>query len=277
MKHVFLLGFPVGHSISPAMQNAALRDLRINWQYELLETPPAKLRDTVARLRNNDCIGANVTIPHKQAVMKWIDEVSERARKIGAVNTIIKRDGKLLGDNTDAYGVLQSLIDENVLLTFASAVILGAGGAARGTVFALGEAGVSRLAILNRTPSRADALADFVRQQFPNIVVTTNNVDAINSADIVINTTSVGMTPNTDASPMPNEIAFPRDAIAFDLVYRPLQTKFLRDAEIVGAKTIGGLGMLVHQGALSLKLWTGKDAPVSVMRDAAENALRNTQ
>jgi shikimate dehydrogenase len=277
MKHVFLLGFPVGHSISPTMQNAALRDLGIDWQYELLETSPDKLRDTVARLRNDDCIGANVTIPHKQAVMEWLDEVSERAQKIGAVNTIIKRDGKLLGDNTDAYGVLQSLIEENVLLCYSAAVVFGAGGAARGTVFALGEAGVSRITILNRTQSRADALADFVRQQFPNVVVTTNKTEAIDSADIIINTTSVGMTPYTNASPMPNGITFPRNAIAFDLVYRPLQTKFLRDAENAGAKTIGGLGMLVHQGALSLKLWTRKDAPVSVMRDAAENALRNTQ
>jgi shikimate dehydrogenase len=277
MKRVFLLGFPVGHSISPTMQNAALRHLGIDWQYELLETSPDKLRDTVARLRNDDCIGANVTIPHKQAVMEWLDEVSDRARKIGAVNTIIKRDGKLLGDNTDAYGVLQSFVEENISLRNARVVVFGAGGAARGTMFALGEAGVSSIAILNRTQARADVLADFVRQQFPNVVVTTNKFETINVADIIINTTSVGMIPNTNASPMPNGTAFPRAAIAFDLVYRPLQTKFLRDAENVGAKAIGGLGMLVHQGALSLKLWTRKDAPVSVMRDAAENALRNTQ
>ena len=277
MKRIFLLGFPVGHSISPAMQNAALCDLGIDWRYELLETPPGDLRDTVARLRKDDCVGANVTIPHKQAVMEWLDEVSDRAQKIGAVNTIIKRDDKLLGDNTDAYGVLQSFAEENVSLRDTRVVVFGAGGAARGTVFALGEAGVSSIAILNRTQARADALANFVRQQFPNVVVTTNNVDAVKTADIIINTTSVGMMPHTDTSPMPNEIAFPRDTIAFDLVYRPLQTKFLRNAESVGAKTIGGLGMLVHQGALSLKLWTGKDAPVSVMRDAAENALRNTQ
>jgi shikimate dehydrogenase len=276
MKHVFLLGYPVGHSISPAMQNAALRDLGIDWRYELLATPPDKLRETIACLRNDDCIGANVTIPHKQAVMEWLDEVSERARKIGAVNTIIKRDGKLLGDNTDAYGVSQSLVEENVLLRDKRVVVLGAGGAARGTVFALGEAGVSSITILNRTQSRADVLADFVRQQFPNVVVATNRVEAINSADIIINTTSVGMTPNVDASPMPNTMSFPSHAIAFDLVYRPLETKFLRDAKNAGAKTVGGLGMLVHQGALSLQLWTGREAPVPVMWQAAKDTLRNS-
>ena len=277
MKRVFLLGYPVGHSISPAMQNAALRNLGIDWQYELLATPPDKLSETVARLRSDDCSGANVTIPHKQAVMECMDEVSERARKIGAVNTIIKRDGKLLGDNTDAYGVLQSLVEEHVLLRDKHVAVLGAGGAARGTVFALGEAGVSSITILNRTQSRADVLADFVRQQFPNVVVKTNNIKAIDTADIIINTTSVGMAPNVDASPMPSDVAFPSSAIAFDLVYRPLETKFLRDAKNVGAKTVGGLGMLVHQGALSLHLWTGCDAPVQVMWDAARDALHNTQ
>jgi len=277
MKRIFLLGYPVSHSISPAMQNAALHDLGIDWQYELLATPPNQLRDTVARLRDADCIGANITIPHKQAVMQFLDATSERARQIGAVNTLVKRDGKLIGDNTDVYGVLQTLVDEHVSVRGARVVVLGAGGAARGTVFALGEAGVASIAILNRTPAHAHTLADFTREQFPNVAVTVNNIKALNDAELIINTTSVGMTPHTNASPMPEGISFPRRAIAFDLVYRPLQTRFLKDAERAGAKTISGLGMLVHQGALSLKLWTGRDAPAQMMWNAASNALRTTE
>ncbi len=275
MMRVFLLGYPLGHSLSPAMQNAAFRAVGLPWHYELLETPREELRAAVARLRGEDCAGANVTIPHKQAIIEFLDDVTDTAREIGAVNTIVKRGDKLIGENTDAYGFLQSLRGARVEPHNARVVILGAGGAARAVAFALASAGVASIAILNRTEAHALALTDALRNKYPHLALAVNRAEAITDATLVVNATSVGMTPRADESPMPG--AFPRSAVAFDLVYRPMQTQFLRDAERAGAQTIGGIGMLVHQGAAAFKLWTGRDAPVAVMVEAAEAALRETE
>lgn len=275
MKRVFLLGYPLGHSISPAMQNAAFRAIGLDWQYELLETLPAELGGVVALMRADDCAGANVTIPHKQAIVELMDDVTARARKIGAVNTVFKRDGKLIGDNTDGHGFAQALRDAKVDPRDKCVAILGAGGAARAVAVTVSELGAVHIAILNRTLPRAQSLADFLRASFPNAVITVNDESAIAAAYLIVNATSVGMSPRVDESPMP--IAFPREAVAFDLVYRPAETPFLRDASRAGAQTIGGLGMLVHQGAAAFTLWTGRDVPVDVMFQAAESALRETE
>ena len=275
MKHVFLLGDPVAHSISPAMQNAAFRALALDWQYESLETLQAELARVVAQLRAADCAGANVTIPHKEAIVDWLDGMTDRARQIGAVNTIVQREGKLIGDNTDGYGFTHCLRDAEVDPRNKLVAILGAGGAARAVAVAVAELGVARIVILNRTIVRAESLAMFLRASFSHIAIAVNDVSALAHSDLVVNATSVGMTPREDESPMP--VAFPRGAVVVDLVYRPAETKFLRDAARAGAQTIGGLGMLVHQGAAAFKLWTGRDAPVDVMTAAAEMALRNTQ
>ena len=275
VKRVFLLGYPIAHSLSPAMQNAAFRALDLNWRYELLETPHEDLRAVVTRLRANDCAGANVTIPHKQAVIEWLDELGEDARRIGAVNTIVKRADRLIGENTDGYGFLQSLRDAQVDARGAHVAILGAGGAAHAVAFAAADAGVANIALVNRTEAHAVRLADALRQHFPQLAVTVNRRESIKDATLIVNATSVGMSPDGHASPMP--VAFPRDAAAFDLVYRPARTRFLRDAERAGARTIGGIGMLAHQGAAAFRLWTGCDAPVDVMTAAAAAALRETE
>ena len=275
MKRVFLLGLPVAHSISPAMQNAAFRALGIDWRYELLETPRADLARSVARLRSVDCAGANVTIPHKEAIVGLLDGVTERARQIGAVNTIVRRDGKLIGDNTDGDGFIRCLRDAGVDPRNKLVAILGAGGAARAVAVAVAGLGAARIVILNRTLARAESLAAFLRAGFSHVAVAVNDVSALVHSDLIVNATSVGMSPREDESPMP--VAFPRGVVAVDLVYRPAETKFLCDAARAGAQTIGGLGMLVHQGAAAFKLWTGRDAPVDVMTAAAEMALRNTQ
>lgn len=270
---LFLIGDPVGHSISPTMQNTALRACGLAWQYELLETPHTQLARVMQRLRADDCAGANVTIPHKQAVIEYLDEVTPTARCIGAVNTIIKRDGKLIGDNTDAYGVLQVLRDARVELRGARVVVLGAGGAARAAVFALADAGVASIGIINRTESRALALGDALRQHAPHLEVTVNQNDALTRAHLVINATCVGMVPHTDESPLPAHVRLPCNVVVFDMVYRPRETRLLREAACAGAQTISGLGMLVHQGAAAFTLWTGRAAPVRVMFDAAQRAL----
>lgn len=274
MKRVFLLGYPLGHSLSPAMHNAAFQNLGLDWRYELLEIPPAHIADALARVRGDDCAGANVTIPHKQAVIPFLDQLTEHALQVGAVNTLVKREGKLVGDNTDVYGLVQALRDESVELRDARVVILGAGGAARAAVFALAEAGAASITIWNRTASRAEALAGDAQKFFPRVAFAVNAARAFADATLIVNATSVGMSPRGDASPMPTP--FPRGAVAFDMVYRPPQTKFLRDAERDGARALGGIGMLVHQGALALELWAGQRAPVETMRETVECELRST-
>lgn len=273
MKRIFLIGDPVGHSLSPVMQNAAFRACGLDWQYELLETPRTQLGETVSRLRTNGFVSANVTIPHKEAVIEFLDDLTDHARQVGAVNTIIKRDDKLIGENTDVYGFTQALREASVELRGARAAILGAGGAARAAAFALAEHGAARIAIMNRTEKRAVKLVNDLCAHFPNLAVEVNSIAALATADLVVNATSVGMSPNENASPM--RWAFPPGVVAIDLVYRPLHTKFLRDAERAGARPIGGVSMLVHQGAAAFKLWTGQDAPVELMLDATMKTLRN--
>ena len=271
MKRVFLVGCPLGHSVSPVMQNAAFRATGLDWQYELLETSRDELPAKVARLREQDCAGANVTIPHKQTIIEFLDDVTDAAREIGAVNTIVKRGSQLVGENTDAYGFLQSLRVARVGPATARAVILGAGGAARAVAFALAATGAANIAIVNRTTARAMAFADELRRQYPLLALTVNHLEALGDATLFVNATPVGMAPSVDESPMPG--AFPRGVVAFDLVYCPIQTQFLRDAERAGAQTVGGIGMLVHQGAAAFELWTGQAAPVELMSEVAHAAL----
>lgn len=272
MKHVFLLGDPVEHSVSPVMQNAAFRASGLDWHYELLDTPPAQLGEMMARLRDPDCIGANITVPHKQTAIEFVDELTDQARRVGAINTIANRAGKLLGENTDVYGFTQALRESCVELKGARAVILGAGGAARSAAFALAEQNAARLTIINRTDERAKKLGEDLIAQYPKLLVEINSVASFATSHLIVNATSVGMWPHESASPM--HWNFPRGAAAIDLVYRPLQTRFLRDAQRAGARPISGIIMLVHQGAASFQLWTNQPAPVELMTDEAVNTLR---
>jgi len=277
MKRVYLLGYPLGHSVSPAMQNAAFRALGLDWEYERLETESAELHKAIAKIRAGDCAGANVTIPHKQAVIELLDDLSETARRIHAVNTIMNRDGKLFGDNTDAPAFITSLKENHIHPRNATVAILGAGGAARAVTFALAAEGVREIVIINRSGAHATELADRLHEKFPKLEIAVNWVEAASDAHILVNATPVGMSPNVADSPMPrgHAEAFSARTIVVDLVYNPIETKFLADAKRAGARTIGGLGMLVHQGATAFKLWTGKDAPVDVMWQAALQVLNH--
>lgn len=270
MKRVFLIGHPVAHSLSPAMHNAAFQTLGLDWQYELLESTSEELPQTVARVRASDCAGANVTIPHKQAIIPYLDKLTDRARRMGAVNTIIRQNGHLLGDNTDGEGFLHMLDNANVNVHGANILILGAGGAARGVAFALAERPVARLTLVNRTRARAETLAHDLQKHFPHLTI---GIEPINHADMIVNATKVGMSPCENESPLSGE--FPRDTIAVDLVYRPLYTRFLHDAERAGAQTVNGLPMLVFQGAAALTLWTRCAAPVDLMQEVVHAAISN--
>ena len=278
MKHAYLLAHPAGHSLSPVMHNAAFRELRLNARYEALDVTSDELPDVMARLRQEESYGANVTVPHKLTVLPFMDELTEAAQAIGAVNTIINRDGQLIGDNTDATGFLRGLIEDADLEPRGRrAVLLGAGGAGRAVAYALLTAGVGQLQIFNRTQEKAEKVAlEFSDYGSTEVVDFRGLETAVRGADLLVNTTSVGLEHegiNPDLSPLPPGL-LPHQGLVCDLIYRPEKTRLLRDAEGEGLKTQNGVPMLVHQGAEAFRAWTGEDAPVSVMMDAVQGALR---
>jgi shikimate dehydrogenase len=274
VKHIYLLGYPLGHSISPAMQNATLRACGLDdWRYEKMALPADRLPAMVAALRADDCAGANVTIPHKQAIISQLDGLSDMARAIGAVNTIIKREGRLIGENTDAPGFMQALQAHHVEPRDARVYLFGAGGAAAAVGYALAGAGARQIVIVNRTPAHAQELAERLQSLFPQLGLMINHWESLNRANLIVNASALGMAPAEMNSPLPRNRALPRGAVVFDLVYNPPATQFLEDARSMGAQCIGGLDMLVYQGARAFELWTGQQAPLSVMHAAARQAL----
>jgi shikimate dehydrogenase len=277
-RKVALFGWPVAHSLSPAMHNAAFRALGLDWRYVLLPVPPEQLKTGLAGLLSGEHEGANVTVPHKSAVMDYLDEIDEAAGAIGAVNTIAVRGKRLIGYNTDAPGFLRALHDAGLEPSGRCALVLGAGGAARSVAFALAEAGCA-VTIYNRTVRRAEALAGHLQGlELSGPAVSVPGEAALrtldlNRFDLLVNATTVGMWPDCEDSPWPDGLSIPSRWKVFDLVYNPLETRLLREARRAGARAIDGLGMLVWQGALAFELWTGEAPPVSLMRAAALEAL----
>ncbi len=277
---VGLIGDPVAHSFSPRLQQAAFDALGIPARYELWQTPLSQLVERVRSLCNEDCLGANVTIPHKEAVLPLLDEIDPLAARIGAVNTIVHRDDYLYGYNTDANGLLHALqeqrigeigVDGKIALDGYTAILLGAGGAARAAAFALVNAGVERLIILNRHLERALLLATELQQLYDRPVFSLNDPEFLipRSSSIIINATSLGM--HGDVSPLPAEILARFDAettFVYDMIYNPTQTYLLIQASLMGLRTANGLSMLLHQGALAFNLWTDRLAPIDVMRES---------
>ncbi len=277
-KLVGLIGHPVEHSLSPAMHNSAFAALNLNWCYVLLPVLPEQLEEAVAGLRALSFVGANVTVPHKEAVMSHLDHVAPEAQAIGAVNTIVVHERRSIGYNTDWRGFLTALSEGGFDPQGKRAVVLGAGGAARAVVYALAQAGV-QVTVLNRTPARAQAL---IRDFSPLLSSTSlfalpltlqTLEERTADAHLLVNTTPVGLWPEVDESLWPEDLPFPGYLTVFDLVYNPGQTKLLQQAQQAGAKAIGGLGMLVHQGAAAFELWTGEKAPVEAMYKAANKTF----
>ena len=275
MKTVALLGDPVAHSRSPRMHNAAFAHLGLDVHYEAWHTPAADLAARVALLRSPQLLGANVTLPHKVAVMSLLDALEPEAERIGAVNTIYKRDDEVLvGANTDAPALLEALREEAGYAPKNQAVVLlGASGAARAAAYALVGAGVKQLVIVNRTLLRAEELlADVlsVCECDPLLFACAPDDDSLlrmlADSSLIINATSLGW--HGDETPLPAEQK-PTGALVYDMVYRP--TRLLRDAAARGARTCDGLGMLVRQGGLAFTRWTGQPAPLDVMRAALES------
>ena len=277
-----LLAHPAGHSLSPAMHDAAFDALGIDARYEAWDVPPDQLASAVGRLRRQDVLGANVTVPHKAAVMPHLDAVAPDAQAIGAVN-VIRRDGaRLLGENSDAEGFSRSLRDADVALTGRRVALLGAGGAAHAVGWAVVNAGADALWIVNRTPERAQRLAERLDDGRGRCEVRVlDQAEQAVAADVWVNATSLGMRReglDPDERPVPASVlravgARFGDAVAVDLVYRPRVTPFLEDAASAGLRTVDGTGMLLHQGAVAFEAWTGRPAPLGAMRSALDAAL----
>jgi shikimate dehydrogenase len=245
------------------MHNAAFAALGIDATYLAFDVTPASLPAALAGARALGIRQLAVSIPHKEAILPLLDEVDDVARRIGAVNTVTLREGRLVGSNTDWIGAVRAL-ERETKLAGARAVVLGAGGAARAVVFGLLERG-ARVTVLNRTVARARQLCDALGSDSAGALEDLRSLPC----DVLVNTTSVGL--RADVSPVPAE-ALPGSAVIMDAVYDPPRTRLLRDAEARGARSIGGKWMLVHQAAEQLRLWTGREAPLDVMAHAFDRA-----
>jgi shikimate dehydrogenase len=269
---VGLIGYPLSHSLSPIMHNAAFQALGMtDWRYEAMEVPPDILAHGIKEPRQHGFIGINVTIPFKEQVMQHV-RPDEIARAVGAVNTIDFRDDR--GTNTDVAGFIDDLAAHEVALNGATVIVLGAGGAARAAVYGLWQAG-AQVIVVNRTLERAQAMLTQLTfsagLQAAQVLTLDEAVER--EATLIVNATSAGMYPKTTESPWVHGIPFPKGVTVYDMVYRPAQTAFMQQAVAHGGRAIGGLGMLVRQGAAAFKIWTGQTAPVAVMFAAAQNAL----
>jgi shikimate dehydrogenase len=266
-----LLGCPVSHSKSPEMINEACQRLDVPAVYLAYQVEPELLEKTIAGLRALGFMGFNVTIPHKIAIIPYLDEIDHTAREIGAVNTVVHQDGRLIGYNTDGIGYLRSLQEEQkIVMEEQTVTILGAGGAARAVSIILAKAGVKEIIIANRTVEKAEELAQVARQWTEVSAVPISDSKAnIARSTLLINTTSVGMIPHVEETPIPVDYLHPK-LIVSDLVYRPRETKFLEAAQQIGAKTHNGLGMLLHQAAVAVELWFDRPAPIAQMRAILE-------
>jgi shikimate dehydrogenase len=280
-KLVGLMAWPIGHTLSPAMHNAAFDALALNWRYVPLPVRSERVEAAVRGLVALGFQGCNVTVPHKQVVIPFLDAVASDAAAFGAVNTIIVERGEegtvtIKGDNTDYQGFVGSLRSEGFDPEGKRAVVVGAGGGARAVVFGLLRAGAEEVLVSDLVPERVQALiaelADTRLQMLPP--TTEALIESARAADLLVNATPVGMSPKVDASIWPDGVPVPTHLTVFDLVYNPLETKLLKQVKRAGACAIAGLDMLVRQGALSFEMWTGIAPPIDVMRAACEAGLR---
>ncbi len=274
MRLCYLVGYPVEHSMSPAMHNAAFNALGIDAEYRLAPVEPGRLGAFIETLREPEVMGASVTIPHKEEVMRHLDHVDGTARAIGAVNTVVNREGQLTGHNTDATGGAKALTEAYGGLDGSDVTILGAGGASRAITYQVSREDC-RVTVLNRSVDRARRLVEDVRPT-ASTELSYGGLDrlpaVIGDTDVLINTTPVGMSPNTSDSPVPARLLH-GGLFVYDVIYNPVKTRLLRDAEAKGARVLSGVNMLVYQGAEAFKMWTGVEPPIDLMQRIVEDRL----
>ncbi len=275
-KRVVLIGHPVSHSLSGAMQQAAFDSVGVDATYELWDVKPIDLPDTVAQLRTDDFLGANVTIPHKERVVPMVDRLTEEAHATGAVNTITREGKRLIGHNTDVPGfkvALDRLVGRQKMPRHA--VVLGAGGGARAVVYALITEGFQRIVVFNRHLHRAESLVRHFAKSAAHMELRAmpwheSVIEAeLAKTKMVVNATSVGL--HGDESPIAGEL-LPPDLFVIDLIYNPTRSRLLRDAAAAGNTVANGELMLLHQGAAAFTLWTGQPAPLELMQQKLEEA-----
>lgn len=268
---VGIFGYPLAHSISPFVQQAAFDYYKLPVRYDAWPTPPNSLEEEVYKLRQTGYLGASVTIPHKEKIATFIDRVDDWAASIGAVNTIAKEGSDLVGYNTDTYGFIRSLKDLGGFDPLGKRVlVLGAGGAARAAVFGLAYEGIKSLVVSNRSIDRAQSLIENVRTSVEHVSVVPMNKEALGEVapftDLIVNSTSVGMLHGDaeDCTPLDANL-ISSEALVYDMVYNPPETPLLNEARKVGARTMSGLPMLIYQGAEAFRHWTGRKAPIDEM------------
>ncbi|HEY1790715.1 MAG TPA: shikimate dehydrogenase [Verrucomicrobiae bacterium] len=268
-----VLGSPVAHSASPAMHNAAFQALGLNWCYVAFEVDPGHLRSAIEGARALNVAGFNLTVPHKLLAVEMMDTLDESAKMYGAVNTVKfeRSHGKtrVTGFNTDADAIAIAIREDlGIKLRGAKVLLLGAGGAGRTAALKLASERVAELHLVNRTMSKAGQIAEEIKERFPSVSVAAGY--PAGKLDLVLNATSLGLKPS-DASPLDEkQFALSRAHAVYDMIYRPAQTRLLASAKKAGCKTANGLGMLLHQGAKAFKIWTGRTAPIEIMRSALQ-------
>ncbi|MCX7887328.1 MAG: shikimate dehydrogenase [Verrucomicrobiae bacterium] len=269
-------GHPVAHTASPAMHNAAFAALEMNWVYLAFDVEPANLRSALYGARDMGLRGVNLTVPHKILALDIVDEVDAEARKLGAVNTVLIENGKLQGFNTDGYGIAKAIREEfNFGFKGKRVLVLGAGGAGRAIAVKAALDGALRVYVANRTASKVDAIAAEIaktKSECRRVELTPDALAAVMpDVDLLVNATSVGLKEG-ETLHLPAEL-FSAQLFVYDTIYRPVETELLRVAAEAGARTANGLSMLLHQGAKSFEIWTGRKAPLAVMRRALRAAL----
>lgn len=269
--HFLLVGNPVGHSLSPLMHNTAANYRKLPYKYYAVCLEPDELSSFASYLNNNQLKGVNVTIPYKQTLFSYVDELTESCKQIEALNTIEKKGTKLIGHNTDAYGFCKPLESVAEDIEGGRAIVFGTGGAARAVVFGLNKLGAEEVFLVSRSPYNKDS------ENWPdgvNIISYDAWPSYAEETYLFVNTTPLGMEPYMGQSPVTeDEIPLLKERICYDIVYKPLQTTFLKMAAKVNAKTIGGLEMLIYQGSRSFELWTGQPFPVDLVRDTLKKQL----
>jgi shikimate dehydrogenase len=266
-----IIGDPVEHSLSPVMHNAAFQKLGLNLVYVAFKVTKNALKEAIYGARSLGLRGLNVTMPYKSAVLKYLDEADSAAKAIGAVNTILNNQGKLIGYNTDGKGAMVALRENGISPYGKKMLLVGAGGAAKAIAFQAVQE-VKELVIVNRTPEKAEQLAKLLHKKFGKEVkcgTLSARVmkEELETSDILVNATSVGMHSYRDISPVPLDLLRP-DLCVMDIIYSPMETKLVKDAKAVGAKVVLGLEMLLYQGAVAFEIWTNCLAPVDIMKEA---------